>query len=60
MEEWELRGRADSARARSRGEPVGALPFSRRSARGVRHLDEDRDPVALGDRLTELAHGIGS
>ena len=44
--EGELRGRADRARARSRGEPVGALPFGRCRARRVRHLDEDRDPVA--------------
>ena len=44
-----------------RREPVRALRLRRVAALGrVGDLDDERDPVALGDRLAQLAHETGS
>ena len=60
MEERQLRRRTDCIDARVRREPVRALRLGGLRARCVVDRDDERDPVALGDRLAQPAHETGS
>jgi hypothetical protein len=60
VQQRKLRRVADGIDALDRREPVGALRLGGAGARSVAHLDDERDAVALGDRLAQLAHETGS
>ena len=61
VEERKLGRDANRVRPRpDRRQAVGALRLGRACARRVVHLDDERDAVALGDRLAQLAHEWGS
>ena len=61
MEERKLRRDANRVHApANRRESVGALQLGRAGAGSIVDLDDERDSVALGDRLAELAHEGGS
>jgi hypothetical protein len=57
MEQGKLRRIADGGGAATCHEDVRTLPLGGAGRVGTGHLDEDRDAVALRDRLAQPAHG---
>ena len=60
VQQRKLRRDAHGIDAVDRCQAVGATLFRVAGARRVVDLDDERDPVALGDRLAHLAHEWGS
>ena len=60
VQERKRRRDAHRVRVRKSCERVRALRLGGTGAGRVRDLDDERDAVALGDRLTQLAHETGS
>ena len=60
VQQRKLRRDAHGIDAVDRGQAVGTTLFRVAGARRVVDLDDERDPVALGDRLAHLAHEWGS